>query len=167
MIFRHIEGVSVDAVFSNCKKYRYKLTIQNNNSSGSETVCVIMQNPSVANKEVADKSVQFLEKLIFTKGYSEFRNVKTIIIVNQFALIQTNDFKGLELDIGENNDGHILEAIRESDIVLIAWGRGNSYSERKKAINNMLAEHSDKTLLETKKHPSRGTYINFIKAYKI
>ena len=101
MIFRHIEGASVDAVFSNCKKYRYKLTIQNDNSSGSETVCVVMQNPSVANTEIADKSVQFLEKLIFTKGYSEFRNVKKIIIVNQFALIQTNEFKGLESDIGK------------------------------------------------------------------
>lgn len=167
MIFRHIEGVSVDAVFSNCRKYRYKLSIQNDNSSGAETVCAIMQNPSVANAEIADKSVQFLEKLIFTKGYNEFRNVKKIIIVNQFALIQTNDFKGLESDIGEKNDGHILEAIRESDIVLIAWGRGNSYSERKAAINNMLAEHSGKTLLETNKHPSRGTYTNFVKAYSV
>ena len=167
MIFRHIEGASVDAVFSNCKKYRYKLTIQNDNSSGSETVCVVMQNPSVANTEIADKSVQFLEKLIFTKGYSEFRNVKKIIIVNQFALIQTNDFKGLESDIGEKNEGHILEAIRESDIVLIAWGRDNSYSERKETVNNMLAEHPSKTLLETNKHPSRGTYINFVKAYSI
>lgn len=167
MIFRHIEGVSVDAVFANCKKYRYKLSIQDDDSSGSETVCVIMQNPSVANAEIADKSVQFLEKLIFTKGYNEFRNVKKIIIVNQFALIQTNDFKGLESDIGENNDGHILEAIRESNIVLIAWGRDNPYSERKKAVNNMLAKHPGKTLLETKKHPSRGTYINFIKTYSI
>lgn len=167
MIFKHIEGVSVDAVFSNCKKYRYKLTIENDNSSGSETVCVVMQNPSVANTEIADRSVKFLEKLIFTKGYSEFRNVKKIIIVNQFTFIQTNDFKGLESDIGEKNDEHILEAIRESDIVLIAWGRDNSHSERKKAINNMLAEHSGKTLLETNKHPSRGTYTNFVKAYSI
>ena len=126
-----------------------------------------MQNPSVANNKIADRSVKFLEKLIFTKGYNEFRNVKKIIIVNQFAFIQTTDFKGLESDIGEKNDGHILEAIRESDTVLIAWGRGNSYSERKTAINNMLAEHSGKTLLETNKHPSRGTYTNFVKAYSI
>ena len=73
-----------------------------------------MQNPSVANVEIADKSVQFLEKLIFTKGYSEFRNVKKIIIVNQFAFIKTNDFNGSELHIGQKNDVHILEAIRES-----------------------------------------------------
>lgn len=54
-----------------------------------------------------------------------------------------------------------------SDIVLIAWGRDNPYSERKEAVNNMLAEHSGKTLLETNKHPSRGTYTNFVKAYSI
>ena len=127
-----------------------------------------MQNPSVANVEIADKSVQFLEKLIFTKGYSEFRNVKKIIIVNQFAFIKTNDFNGSELHIGQKNDEHILEAIRESDIVLIAWGRSNRYSERKEAVNNMLAAHSGKkTLLETKSHPSRGTYTNFIQTYRI
>ena len=91
MNFKHIDGTSATAVFSDCKKYRYRLTIQNHNSSGSETVCVIMQNPSVANAEIADKSVQFLEKLIFTKGYSEFGNVKKIIIVNQFALYKTSD----------------------------------------------------------------------------
>ena len=34
--YEHIEGTTVDAVFSNCKKYRYKLTVQNDNSSGSE-----------------------------------------------------------------------------------------------------------------------------------
>ncbi len=167
MIFQHIEGTSADAIFSSCNKYRYKLTIQNDNSSGSETVCVIMQNPSVANAEIADKSVQILEKLIFTKGYSEFSNVQKIIIVNQFALIKTKDFKGLESDIGEKNDEYILEAIRESDIILIAWGRGNRYSVRKEAVNNMLAEHFGKNLLETKKHPSRGYYTNFVKAYSI
>ena len=126
-----------------------------------------MQNPSVANAEIADKSVQFLEKLIFTKGYSEFRNVKKIIIVNQFAFIKTNDFNGSELHIGQKNDAHILEAIREADTVLIAWGRGNRYSERKAVINIMLAQHYGKTLLETKSHPSRGTYINFIQTYSI
>ena len=165
--FKHIEGTSANAIFSDCKKYRYRLTVQNDNSSGSETVCVIMQNPSVANAEIADKSVQFLEKLIFTKGYSEFRNVEKIIVVNQFAFVKTKDFNGSELYIGQENDAHISAAIRESDIVLIAWGRSNRYSERKAAINTMLAEHSDKTLLETKSHPSRGTYINFIQTYRI
>ena len=159
MIFRHIDGTSADAVFSDCKNYRYRLTVQNDNSSGSETVCVIMQNPSVANAEIADKSVQFLEKLIFTKGYSEFRNVRKIIIVNQFAFIKTNDFNGSELHIGQKNDVHILEAIRESDIVLIAWGRSNRYSERKEAVNNMLAAHSGKDSAGNKKSPfKRNVY---------
>lgn len=167
MIFRHIEGITADAVFSNCKQYRYKLTIQSDNSSGSETVCVIMQNPSIANAEIADKSVKFIERLIFTKSYREFSNVKKIIIVNQFALIKTKDFGGLESDIGEENNEYILNAIRESDIILIAWGRSNCFSARKETVNNMLAEHSDKTLLETETHPSRGRYNDFIKAYKL
>ena len=59
MLFKHIKGMSVDAVFSNCNNYRYKLTVQNNNSPGSKMVCIIMQNPSVANAEIADKSFNF------------------------------------------------------------------------------------------------------------
>ena len=167
MLFKHIKGMSVDAVFSNCNNYRYKLTVQNNNSPGSKMVCIIMQNPSVANAEIADKSVQFLEKLIFTKGYIEFKNVKKIVIVNQFAFVKTNDFDGSDMHIGQENNEYISEAIKESDIVLIAWGKSNSYLERKEAVNNMLAKHSGKTLLETKGHPSRGSYTDFVKPYRV
>lgn len=167
MTFKHIKGMSVDAVFSNCNNYRYKLTIQKGNSPGSKTVCVIMQNPSVANAKIADKSVQFLEKLIFTKGYGEFKNVRRIVIVNQFAFVKTMNFDGSDIYIGQKNDWHISQAIRESDIVLIAWGKSNCYSDRKETVNNMLKEHSGKALLETKKHPSRGSYTDFVKPYKI
>ena len=167
MTFKHIKGTSVDAVFSNCNNYRYKLTIQRDNSSGSKTVCVIMQNPSVANAKIADKSVQFLEKLIFTKGYTEFKNVRKIVIVNQFAFVKTTNFDGSDLHIGQKNDKHISKTIRESDIVLIAWGKNNDYSDRKETVNNMLRRHSGKTLLETKRHPSRGSYTDFVKPYGI
>lgn len=167
MIFKHIEGVRAEAIFSDCGKYRYKLTIDNLKTNGNKIVCVIMQNPSIANSEVADRSAQFLEKLIFTKGYHQFDDVKQIIIVNQFAYVQTNDFDGSDKYIGKDNDKHIKEAIDASGIVLIAWGASNGFNDRKQSINLIIGGSEQKELLQTKKHPSRGTYIDFIEPYSI
>jgi len=162
MIYRHIPGVKVKAQFSECKKFRYQLTIENTKKKNGDSLCVIMQNPSIANTEIADKSVQFLEKLIFEKEVELFRNVKTIIIVNQFARIQTKYFEGKAEDIGPDNDIHIRRAIDQSDIILIAWGKANPFLKRQQDILRIISSFKDKKVLMTKKHPSRGTYQKFI-----
>ena len=162
MIYRHIPGVKVKALFSDCKKFRYQLTIEDTSKINGDGVCVIMQNPSIANTEIADKSVQFLEKLIFEKEVELFRNVKTIIIVNQFARIQTKYFEGKAEDIGPDNDIHIRRAIDQSDIILIAWGKTNPFLKRQQDIIGIISFYKDKKVLMTKKHPSRGTYQKFI-----
>ena len=162
MIYRHIPGVKVKALFSDCKKFRYQLTIEDTSKRNGDSVCVIMQNPSIANTEIADKSVQFLEKLIFEKEVELFRNVKTIIIVNQFARIQTKYFEGKAEDIGPDNDIHIRRAIDQSDIILIAWGKTNPFFKRQQDNIGIISFYKDKKVLMTKKHPSRGTYQKFI-----
>lgn len=162
MIYRHIPGVKVKALFSDCKKFRYQLTIEDTRKRNGDNVCVIMQNPSIANTEIADKSVQFLEKLIFEKEVELFRNVKTIIVVNQFARIQTKYFEGKDEDIGPENDIHIRRAIDQSDIILIAWGKTNPFIKRQQDIIGIISFYKDKKVLMTKKHPSRGTYQKFI-----
>jgi len=126
-----------------------------------------MQNPSVADNLVADKSVQFLEKIIFTRNLPQFEKVSKIIIVNQFARIQTKNFQGSKADIGPGNDEQIRDAIRQSDTVLIAWGKTNPYKDRQDAILKMVGEFPEKQLLMTKKHPSRGSYDDFIIPYSV
>ena len=165
MIYKHIPGVKVKAKFSDCKKFRYHLTIENISKTKGDSLCVIMQNPSIANTEIADKSVQFLEKLIFEKEVALFRNVKTIIIVNQFARIQTKYFEGKAGDIGPDNDIHIRRAIDQSDIILIAWGKTNPFLKRQQDIIGIISSYKDKKVLMTKKHPSRGTYQKFIEPF--
>ena len=165
MKFNHIENVTAKATFSDCRKYRYCLRVKKNDAIGNKRVCVIMQNPSVANSDVADRSAQFLEKLIFLKGYSEFENVSEIIIVNQFAYVQTNDFNGSSSHIGPENDSYIQQAVESSDIILVAWGASNGYDERKIAINTIISKAQNKILLQTKAHPSRGTYVDFVTPY--
>lgn len=163
--YKHIEGVSVIAQFAeeNGLHYRYRLEVnlQTRKISG-KTACVVMQNPSYAGEDVADKSVQFMEKVVFQKEFPEFRDVRRLIVVNQFARIQTNYFQGLSLDIGVNNNSVIKDALQESDIIIIAWGSGNGFDERKAFVFGLLHEMNNKQLLQTKMHPSRGQYRGFL-----
>lgn len=121
-----------------------------------------MQNPSEANSEQADKSVQFLEKLVFRSGYKEFSEVTEMIIVNQFAYIQKKEFMGSKYHIGPDNDAYIWDAVQKAQIVLIAWGKNNNYEDRQNTILAILKSAGNKKLYKTKKHPSRGHYKDFI-----
>lgn len=150
------------AQFSECKKFRYRLTIENTAKKSGNSLCVIMQNPSIANTEIADKSVQFLERLVFEKQVELFKYVNTITIVNQFAYIQTKGFVGSTFKIGKENDNFIRQAIRDSEIVTIAWGKTNSYLKRQEDILRIVYSFEGKKILMTKKHPSRGTYQDFM-----
>ena len=126
-----------------------------------------MQNPSDADEYQADKSVHFLENLIFKKDYSLFKSVRKIVVVNQFAYIQKNDFVGDSIKIGPENDDFIREAIEECQIVLISWGKMNCYKDRQNFVFNTLAKTEGKIIMETKKHPSRGFYKEFLQPFKI
>lgn len=168
MRYEHIDGVEVMAQFSweNDLRYRYRLEIvQKDAAHLGKTACVVMQNPSYAGEDVADKSVQFMEKVVFKKGLAEFDGVHRLIVVNQFARIQTNDFQGLPHEIGALNDAAIKGALHESDIVILGWGSTNRFEERKTLVLGLLGEMKEKTLFKTRMHPSRGRYDGFIVPY--
>lgn len=168
MRYEHIDGVEAVAQFSTKGESPYRnrleITLKNIAITG-KTVCAVMQNPSYAGEDVADKSVQFLEKVVFKKGLPEFDGVRRLIVVNQFAYIQTNDFEGLPYQIGELNDAAIRDALHESDIVVLAWGSSNRFEERKAFVHGILSGMKHKTLLKTKMHPSRGRYEGFIQPF--
>jgi hypothetical protein len=167
MTYSHLPNIAASVVFSGCGNFRYRLSLLDKTRTQGEKVCVIMQNPSVANTEVADKSVQFLEKLIFEKNIVAFRGVSDCVVVNQFARIQTRDFQGGNKDIGPQNDFYIEQAIRSSQIVLVAWGKTNPYIDRQKTILQMIERSKPRQILISSKHPSRGSYKNFIIPFEI
>jgi hypothetical protein len=166
--YLHRPGLKIEAEFSSepDPQFRYRMSaIKKDAAVNSKTVCAIMQNPSHADEKKADKSVQVLERVVFEKDYEEFSNVGQLIIVNQFAFIQTKGFNGTQKHIGTRNDETIAQAIEQSDIILIAWGKTNGYIQRKKEILKVIDRHQDKRLLQTSMHPSRVTYKGFIKDY--
>ena len=170
MPYLHIKNVSVSADFSTEADilYRYRLEISRDGApESSKTVCVVMQNPSYAGEEEADKSVQFLEKNIFELGLIEFKNVGRLIVVNQFARVQTNGFAGLPSDIGSRNDQAIAAAVMESEIVVIAWGSSNRFCAREEYVLALLKRQQGKHFYQTRMHPSRGRYEGFIMPLEI
>ena len=167
MNYRHLSGIDAKAEFSGDGKFRYTLTLTDLRRPSGKTVCVIMQNPSTAGEHLADKSVHFLENLIFEKGLSEFSGVNRCVVVNQFARVQTKGFEGNETDIGVENDRHLKAAIRASEVILIAWGKRNPFEDRQNTILHLLKRTKGKKILMSRKHPSRGTYRDFVLPFEI
>ncbi|MDD5711808.1 MAG: DUF1643 domain-containing protein [Smithellaceae bacterium] len=165
MTYRHIAGAVARAWFSRegGRRFRYRLEITCPAiGPPGKTACVIMQNPSYANDEIADRSVQFMEKAVFGGARPEFAGVGRLIVVNLFALVQTKDFQGKEEDVGLENDSAITKALKESEIVILAWGKAHRFPRREARVMEILAEMPDKLLFLTKAHPSRGTGTDFI-----
>ena len=170
MRYEHIAGINVTAQFAeeNGLRYRYRLEINLQvQPIDGKTACVVMQNPSYAGEDVADKSVQFMEKVVFQKGLPEFQGVRRLIVVNQFARIQTNRFQGQPHEIGANNNSIVEAALRQSDIIILGWGSGNRFDERKAFVLELLKQLKGKQLYKTKMHPSRGRYDGFIQSFSI
>jgi hypothetical protein len=161
----HIKNVVAKAQFATegGQDYRYRLEITKVGASKSpKTVCAVMQNPSYAGEAEADKSVQFLEKNVFELQLPEFEGVERLIVVNQFARIQTTGFVGRPSDLGAKNNSAIEAALNESEIIVIAWGSGNRFGARKKFILGLLKGLRSKRFYQTRMHPSRGRYAGFI-----
>lgn len=169
MTFEHVDGLSIRAVFQEigASRYRYLLEATSNAPRGSKTACFVMQNPSIADERQADRSAQFVEKLVFQKGLPEFNEVSTVLVVNQFGLIQTTDFSGSADHIGPDNDRHVISALERSDIVVLAWGASNGYEERKSFVLGELRRMPRKTVFLAAKHPSRASYEGFLKEFSV
>jgi hypothetical protein len=165
--FHEININSIRANFSEDMHYRYTLFLDYNNtlirSNAKETVCVILKNPSSADEKKADATIRKVETYV----YKHFQKVKTLIILNIFAiratdvkevnhLLSTHDINYI---IGTENDKSIQQIFSMADHIICAWGNNNGiqanyYQERINQILNFLKE-SGKTTWQVA-HP-KGT----------
>lgn len=166
-----VDGEKILARFSNCRKYRWSLDIPYKPEPGrSETVAVILKNPSSACKRIADRTVRNVEEVI----HREFPKAARLTILNLFAYRATyaRDVRGLirrsgvQDAIGKANDHAIRRVLRCSDHVVAAWGAQSSipnpeYCKRVRQIARMLRPHRTKLwyigcLSQKGKHPRHG-----------
>jgi len=123
--FEKVDVENIKALFSDDQKYRYTLSIPfYKEQERTKTVTVILKNPSSADAQRADKTVQNVEKVI----YKAFGDASKVEILNLFALRGTYPKEIMEAYtlgvniVGDNNDAAFEEVLHESDYIVVAWG---------------------------------------------
>lgn len=81
--FHKVDTTRIEALFVDGKRHRAKLTIPFLGRNTSNSLCVIGQNPSDADEAFADKTVRYIEELIYTRNpeYSK------IVVINLFSRV--------------------------------------------------------------------------------
>ena len=93
MDIQHYEKVDTDNVVANFTDdllHRSSLIIPILERDTDQTICIIGQNPSHANQEYADKTLQYFEKFIF----QNLPQYSKIIMLNLYSRVDTKkEFK--------------------------------------------------------------------------
>ena len=130
--FEEVDLQTIDAVFSEDKRFRYILEMQFRpsllNGKRNKRAVVIMKNPSAADARAADATIRKVETYV----YHRLEDVKYLTILNLFALRAT-EAKDLNIEferttamevIGPGNDTAIRQTVESSDYLLVASGSG-------------------------------------------
>lgn len=140
---------------------RYLLRIPLKNS-GNKKVLVVMKNPSKANAEISDLTINRVLTFCNNEGYSE------VSIMNLFAYYSTNSGKIAKLikndeikkAIGNDNDSIMKNILVEVNDVIIGWG-SNTFGctrEYKKRIKQVVEIIKDKKIYYLEKLGGKGWY---------
>ena len=120
----------MSAVFSPCRRYRYRLDRDLGNLTATRgAVAFVGLNASVADEEKNDPTIR--REIGFARAWGFAKLIKG----NAYGLAST-DPRGLWRvadPVGPDNDGHIEAIAREAELVVCAWG-GNCKPERSRAI---------------------------------
>ncbi|RST60228.1 DUF1643 domain-containing protein [Siminovitchia terrae] len=131
--------IETQAIFSECKKYRYSLTRKVTTLKGKITF--IMFNPNIRD------DIQLGSTSNYCFNYTLDNKYGAMEIVNLFAL-RTRSIKELkecvrnnDIDpVGDLNNWYIENAIKDADKVILAWGAAGGFQRRDKYVLNLLKE---------------------------
>jgi hypothetical protein len=145
-----------ECVFSSDRRYRYLLK-HSCSPLFKPNICTwIGANPSIAWENGLDPTLRRIRGFSLAWGYNGF------IIANVFAFVST-DPEGLhdvEDPVGPENDRFILQAIRETGVVIAAWGEIGRYQNRCEVVWKMIADFHPLCLRKTKKgFPGHPLYV--------
>jgi hypothetical protein len=121
------------ATFSEDKLYRYRLWRMWEEMPGG-TVLFVMLNPSTADADRFDPTV----RRCF--GFARDWGFGSMEVVNLFALRSTypEQLKKVSDPVGPENDAIILKAVKESDLVVAAWGIHGKLHGRDMAVQKLV-----------------------------
>ena len=141
----------MSALFSDCGRYRYRLT---RTLSGSEgTLLILGLNPSTADASINDPTIR---RCI---GFGESWGHSKLVVANLFAWRATHpkDLKAAPAPIGPECDRVLKEEAARAARILVAWGVHGSFLHRDRAVLKLLEGQTLECLGKTKggqpRHP--------------
>jgi len=168
---------------------RYRLDIELKNGDNDKAVHLMMINPSKANEEFSDNTLNRIIKYVsLNNSEGVLQGIGKIIITNLYVVCETYpekvdeyisaqslDFaKGIDADGKYNNDTIIEMANKEAQFVITAWGKGNifDYDNRIQEVfrliqNKELYHMEDLTQEGYPRHPRTWAYSWRLKRYNI
>ena len=124
--------VNKNAIFSDCRKYRYALSRTWNGKK--KTILFIGLNPSTADEKIDDPTIRRCINYAQNWGYG------SLLMVNLFAYRATmpSELKNVKNPIGNDNDLQIIELSKKADIAVAAWGNEGTLLNRDKEVKKIL-----------------------------
>jgi hypothetical protein len=121
------------AKFSRCRRWRYLLWRK---WSDGPVANFLMLNPSTADELKLDPSCTR------ARNYAEQWSFGALVVTNLFGWRATDPdhMKAARDPVGRGNDGAILRAARDADLVVCAWGNHGLYLERAAEVTRMLRD---------------------------
>lgn len=123
------------AVFSPCARYRYLLW--RSWDAGKSQVLFVMLNPSTADAERNDPTVERCQRRAHAMGFGG------VLVANLFALRSTDPaaLYAVHDPIGPDNNRAIRDAARGAALVVCAWGDHGALGGRGAAVRALLERH--------------------------
>jgi hypothetical protein len=120
------------AAFSPCRRYRYALCRQWDNTKA--TVLFIGLNPSTADEENDDPTLVRCINFAKSWGYGG------VCMANLFAYRATKpkDLLARKRVIGKDNNDWLLDLAKDADKVIAAWGNDGRYLSRSTQVKKLI-----------------------------
>jgi len=149
-VYRHPEFVLKSSDNRNEKENKrlwLSLTIDNKRT---ESIIVILKNPSQATKEISDKTVYTVTTFIYKNRnkFKQLKNIGKIIFLNLIPFYETDStqLKSIQAKINDKGNLDIIKKLTsENKKVIIAWGNhpnglSKEYKILKKYVYDVLKE---------------------------
>jgi hypothetical protein len=122
-----------EAVYSDCKAYRYLLTRV---WGQGPKALFVMLNPSTATEVQNDPTVERCERRARALGFGAFR------VTNVFAFRATDPrvMRAAADPVGPGNDAAILESVSWADKIVCAWGNHGLHLDRGRKVEVLLRQ---------------------------
>lgn len=136
--FRMVDRKAIKAQFFDCRRHRATLFLPFAERPAGKVLCVVGQNPSAADECVADRTIRYLEELIYYK-HPEYA---ALLILNLYSRVDTT--KSATADLLHSTCADVFDrSIDEREDFLLVYGKlrnegAYKFPERAQVVLNAM-----------------------------